>query len=369
MTKKRFMAEAYELAKLGQYSTKPGVNVGCVIVKNNKILSKGWYEEYGGSHAEINAINSLKKKYPKSYETVLSQSSIFISLEPCSTTGKTPPCVHELKKYDFKEIVIGHEDTSQYGIQELIKSGFKIKQVKQKSLDINQGFFKKINTTSPYIRAKIAMSKDGKTSFKNKKNKWITSIASRSDAQHYRAISDLIITGGGTLINDNPSLNVRSKKIIKLKGFSQPDKAVITNSQLDFETFKFFQDKSKKFIFTSKKNKVPASKKLSNTEIKSVKSEGAKIDLKDLRSRLIKLNYKDVLIEAGPGLLTSFIKANLIDEFIIYISPKMLSNTANYFFNGKSSLNPMLSEKYEKSESTKVSTDKKIILRKKQKWD
>ena len=84
---------------------------------------------------------------------------------------------------------------------------------------------------------------------------------------------------------------------------------------------------------------------------------------------MIKLNYKDVLIEAGPGLLTSFIKANLIDEFIIYISPKMLSNTANYFINGKSALNPMLSKKYEKIESTKVGTDKKIILRKKQKWD
>ena len=227
MTKRKFMAEAYELAKLGQYSTKTGVNVGCVIVKNNKILSRGWYEKYGGAHAEINAINGLKQKYPKSFESILSQSSIYVSLEPCSKTGKTPPCVDELKKYDFKEIIIGHEDTSQNGIQELSKSGFKISQMKQKSLEINQGFFKAIHTNKPYIRAKIAMSKDGKTSFKNKKNKWITSLASRNDAQHYRAISDLVITGGGTLVNDNPSLNVRNKRIIKYKGFSQPDKALI----------------------------------------------------------------------------------------------------------------------------------------------
>ena len=368
MTKRKFMAEAYELAKLGQYSTKTGVNVGCVIVKNNKILSRGWYEKYGGAHAEINAVFCLKKKYPKSFESVLSQSSIYVSLEPCSKTGKTPPCVDELKKYDFKEIIIGHEDTTQNGIQELSKSGFKISQVRQKSLEINQGFFKAIHTNKPYIRAKIAMSKDGKTSFKNKKNKWITSLASRNDAQHYRAISDLIITGGGTLVNDNPSLNVRNKRIIKYKGFSQPDKAVITNASLDFKKFKFFQDKSKKLIFTSKKNNI-ASLKLSNTEIKNIQTNGSNSDLNDLVSCLTEMNYKDVLIEAGPNLLTSFINANLIDEFIIYISPKILSNTANYFFNGKNSLNPMLSKKYEKIESKKIGADKKIILRKRQKWD
>ena len=362
------MAEAYELAKLGQYSTKPGVNVGCVIVKNNKILSRGWYEKYGGSHAEINAINGLIRKYPKSFKTVLRESSIYISLEPCSTTGKTPPCVDELKKYDFKEIVIGHEDNSQYGIQELSNSGLKISRSKQKSLDINQGFFKTIHTNKPYIRAKIAMSKDGKTSFKNKRNKWITSLASRNDAQHYRAISDLIITGGGTLNNDNPSLNVRNKKIIKLKGFSQPDKAVITSRDIDHKAFKFFHDKSKKLIFTSKRNNI-ASIKTSNTEIQTFKSNGSNIDLNDLIFYLTKMNYKDVLIEAGPNLLTSFINANLIDEFIIYISPKILSNTATYFFNGKNSLNPMHSKKYEKIESKKIGADKKIILRKKQKWD
>ena len=115
MTKKKFMTLAYESAKLGQYSTRPGVNVGCVIEKENKILSKGWYEKYGASHAEINAINNLKRKYPKSYEEKINQSSIYISLEPCNTTGKTPPCVDELKKYNFKEIIIGHEDKSQQG--------------------------------------------------------------------------------------------------------------------------------------------------------------------------------------------------------------------------------------------------------------
>ena len=369
MTKKKFMAMAYESAKLGEYSTKPGVNVGCIIEKNSKILSKGWYEKYGGSHAEINAIRNLKKNYPKSYRELLDQSSIYISLEPCSKTGKTPPCTDELKKYNFKEIIIGHEDPSQSGANELKKLGFNVSQHKQKNLNINQGFFKKIYTNTPYIRAKIAMSKDGKTSFKNKRNKWITSAASRKDSQHYRAISDLIITGSGTIINDDPLLNVRSNKIVKSKGFNQPHKAVITSSNHDLNKFKFFHDKTKKIIFTHKNNKLGDLKKTTNTEISLIKKEGSELDLKDLVSKLTAFNYRDILIEAGPNLLSSFIKANLIDEFIIYISPKMLSNTADYFFNGKDSMNPLLSKKYEKIESLKIGIDKKIILRKKQKWD
>ena len=369
MTKKKFMTLAYESAKLGQYSTRPGVSVGCVIEKENKILSRGWYEKYGASHAEINAINNLKRKYPKSYKEKINQSSIYISLEPCNTTGKTPPCVDELKKYNFKEIIIGHEDRSQQGAKELKKFGFKVSHLKQKAFDINQGFFKRINSNRPYIRAKIAMSKDGKTSFKNKRNKWITSIASRNDAQHYRAISDLIITGSGTLMHDNPSLNVRNKKIVKTKGFNQPHKAVLINSSNDLTGMKFFQDKTKKIIFTTQGKKFDGLKKMSNTEISFLKEKGLKVDLKDLASHLNKSNYQDILIEAGPNLLSSFIKANLIDEFIIYISPKMLSNTADYFFNGINSMNPLLSNKYEKIESTKIGVDKKIILRKRQKWD
>ena len=113
MTEKKFMSLAYDLAKRGQYTTKPGVNVGCVIVKKGKIIGQGWYEKYGGCHAEVNAINSVKRRYPKSYEDALSNSSIYVSLEPCSTHGKTPPCVNELKKYSFKEVVIGDKDKSQ----------------------------------------------------------------------------------------------------------------------------------------------------------------------------------------------------------------------------------------------------------------
>ena len=339
MIEKKFMSLAYDLAKRGQYTTKPGVNVGCVIVKEGKIIGQGWYEKYGGCHAEVNAINSVKKRYPKSFQDALSNSSIYVSLEPCSTHGKTPPCVDELKKYSFKEVVIGDKDKSQNGIKELKKAGLKVKELNLNDLKINQGFLKKVNLKRPYVRAKIAMSKDGKISFKNNKNKWITSKASRKDAHHYRAISDLIVTGTGTILKDDPSLNVRDRNIIKHKSFKQPDKAVVGNSLNDLKDLKFFKDKVKKIVFTSHKKNLPNINRLTNTEVKILNKSGSKLDLISFLKKIEKMGYKEILIEAGPKLLTSFIKADLIDEFIVYIAPKILSNTADSFFEGPSSLN------------------------------
>ena len=369
MTEKKFMSLAYDLAKRGQYTTKPGVNVGCVIVKKGKIIGQGWYEKYGGRHAEVNAINSVKRRYPKSYEDALSNSSIYVSLEPCSTHGKTPPCVDELKKYSFKEVVIGDKDKSQNGIKELKKAGLDVKELNLNDLKTNQGFLKKVNLKRPYVRAKIAMSKDGKISFKNNKNKWITSKASRKDAHHYRAISDLIVTGTGTLLKDDPSLNVRDRNITKHKSFKQPDKAVVGNSLKDLKDLKFFKDKLKKIVFASRKKNLPNINQLTNTEVKILNESGSKLDLVSLLNKIEKMGYKEILIEAGPKLLTSFIKADLIDEFIVYIAPKILSNTADSFFEGPSSLNPLKSKKYKIIESTKIGIDKKLIYRKKQKWD
>ena len=232
-----------------------------------KRQGQGWYEKYGGRHAEVNAINSVKKRYPKSYEDALSNSSIYVSLEPCSTYGKTPPCVDELKKYSFKEVVIGDKDKSQNGIKELKKAGLKVKELNLNDLKTNQGFLKKVNLKRPYVRAKIAMSKDGKISFKNNKNKWITSKASRKDAHHYRAISDLIVTGTGTLLKDDPSLNVRDRNITKHKSFKQPDKALVGDSLKDLKDLKFFKDKVQKIVFASRKKNLPNVNQLKNTEV------------------------------------------------------------------------------------------------------
>ena len=140
-----FISKAVSIALKGRFTTKPGVNVGCVIVKNNKVIGQGYYEKYGGSHAEINAINDVKKKYKKNYLSMLSASDIYVTLEPCSKKGKTGACVNELKKYDFKRIIIGAKDPSQNGFNNLLRAGYKVNNLNnRKCLILNEAFFHKV---------------------------------------------------------------------------------------------------------------------------------------------------------------------------------------------------------------------------------
>ena len=188
MNDSHFISKTVSLALKGKYNTKPGVNVGCVIVKDNKIIGQGFYERFGGSHAEINAINDVKRKYKTSYRSKLSESKIYISLEPCSKKGKTGACVDELKKYNFKKIIIGAADSTQNGLKILEQAGYEVENLNHKNcLSLNQTFFHKAKFKKPFVRAKIAMSKDQKSVFKSGKRKWITGELARKDIQFLRA--------------------------------------------------------------------------------------------------------------------------------------------------------------------------------------
>ena len=144
MNDTHYISKAVSLALKGKFFTKPGVNVGCVIVKNNKIIGQGFYEKYGGSHAEINAINQVKRNYKKNYHSQLANSDIYVTLEPCSKKGKTGACVNEIKKYDFKRIVIGAKDPTQNGITNLQRAGYEVIILEnQKCTALNESFFHK----------------------------------------------------------------------------------------------------------------------------------------------------------------------------------------------------------------------------------
>ncbi|GIR03436.1 MAG: hypothetical protein CM15mP13_0300 [Pseudomonadota bacterium] len=142
MNDTHFISQAVSLALKGKFNTKPGVNVGCVIVKNNKVIGQGFYEKYGGSHAEINAINQVKRNYKKNYFSQLADSDIYITLEPCSKKGKTGACVNELKKYDFKRIIIGSKDPTQNGLKNLQRAGYEVKNLENRQcMALNESFF------------------------------------------------------------------------------------------------------------------------------------------------------------------------------------------------------------------------------------
>ena len=365
MNDSHFISKAIALALKGKFYTKPGVNVGCVIVKNNKIIGQGFYEKYGGPHAEINAINDVKRKYKTTYLSKLSGSDIYISLEPCSTKGKTGACVNEIKKYDFKRIIIGTKDPSQNGITNLQRAGYEVINLKnRKCMMLNESFFHKAKFKKPFIRAKVAMSSDHKSVFTSKKRKWITGIPARNDVQRLRAEADIILTGSGTINEDSPSMNVRAKKIIANKNFSQPARYVFSNDlKLDW-TAPFFKLPGQKVVVTSKKNLPKLPQGVNDISVMHLKNKNS-ISAKEFVKKISKLNINNILIEAGPKLLGSFGDCNLIDEYIFYISQEKLGDKALYFYGGSKELNFFDSKLFDIVEEKIIGKDKKIILRKK----
>ena len=366
MNDSHYISKAIALALKGKFYTKPGVNVGCVIVKNNKIIGQGFYEKYGGPHAEINAINDVKRKYKTTYLSKLSGSDIYVSLEPCSTKGKTGACVNEIKKYDFKRIIIGTKDPSQNGITILQGAGYEVINLENRQcMALNESFFHKVKFKKPFIRAKVAMSSDHKSVFTSKQRKWITGIPARNDVQTLRAEADMILTGAGTINEDNPSMNVRSKKIIANKNFIQPERYVFSNSLKLNWSAPFFKLPGKKVVVTSKKSLPKLSQGINDISLMSLKKNGNSLSSKGFIKRISKLNVNNILIEAGPRLLGSFGDHDLIDEYIFYISPEKLGDKALHFYGGSKQLNFFDKKLFDIVEEKNIGKDKKITLRKK----
>ena len=366
MNDKFFITKAIALAAKGKFNTKPGVNVGSIIVKNQKIIGQGYYKGFGGPHAEINAINEVKKKYKKNFLSILSGSEIYVTLEPCSKKGKTGACVDELKKYDFKRIIIGSKDPTQRGLDKLRKAGYEVTSLNDQSCeDLNLGFLNKAKFNKPFVRAKIAMSADHKSVFLTKKRKWITGIPARNDVQCLRAESDIVLTGAGTINEDLPSMNVRLKKIVASKAFDQPKRYVFSKDlALDWNA-PFFNLPGQKVVVTSKRSLPKSAKNIKNLSLLHCKSKGRFLDPKNFIEKISKFQINNILLESGPNLLGSFGDSNLIDEFIFYISPEKLGSQAEYFYKGKNKINFFDNKQFDIVEETQVGKDKKIVLRKK----
>lgn len=361
-----YIEKAVALAKKGTYLVNPGVKVGCVITKNNKILGEGYYEYFGGPHAEVNAINSIKNKFGKKYRDILKGSTLYVTLEPCSKKGKTEACTKLLKEYDFEKIIVGSRDPTQKGIEDLKKAGKNLKILKSVNCEcLNENFFFSIKNKRPFVRAKVAMSKDEKSSFISSKRKWITSLASRKDAQKFRAISDLVLTGSGTIKRDRPSLNVRDKKIINLKKFKQPARGIISSSVEIDSSIPFFNLSGDKIIFTNSKSSIKKGSALRDVEIKKCKENKGKIDLKDVLKKAFEFGSRSLLLEAGPTLVGAFGDLNLIDEYVFYISSEKLGKKGLHFYKGEAKYSLFDSNLFEIVSKAKIGNDLKVIARRK----
>jgi len=299
-----FMSRAIELARRGLYTTKPNPRVGCVIVKNNRILSEGFHQQAGEDHAEIVALKQLTNPANARGATV------YVTLEPCSHTGKTPPCSDALINAGIACLVYGMSDPNPQvngsGLQKLRNAGIVVDGpvLESECRALNPGFIKRMQTGLPYVRCKLAMSLDGRTAMASGESQWITGEAAREDAQLLRAQSCAIITGVGTILKDNPSLTVRSEQLSASVKSSQPLRVILDRNNRTPKNAKIWQQPGDTLL-------------INNCS-----------DLKTVLKTLADKQCNEVLIESGATLAGAFVQQGLVDEFIIYIAPTFLGSNA-----------------------------------------
>ena len=324
-----YIKKVIELAKKGRYTVHPNPMVGAIIVKNNQIIGKGYHKKPGTPHAEQIAIQQAGHD--------AKGSTLYVNLEPCCHFGRTPPCSNIIIESKIKRVVICEYDPNPIingkSIRQLKKAGIivDIGLYKHEAINLNKGFYSRFNLNAPYVTAKIGMSLDGKTSISNGNSKWITSNESRADVQYERALTPLILSTSNTIIKDNPLLNVRIKSLQK-KIINQPSLAIVdSNLRIPLNSRVFSNNSRKIIIFTAKKKIYKKYKP--NVEIIIVPNTKNGLNIKSCLKNLALKNYNNIFIESGPKLISSLLKENLIDELILYISPKILGDKATSFSN------------------------------------
>jgi len=317
MTDERYMKMALELAKRGVPWACPNPLVGAVIVKNGRIIGKGWHRCCGENHAEINAIESAREP--------VRGSTIYISLEPCSHHGRTPPCVERLVSEKPAAVVIGTIDpnplVSGRGVATLKRHGIetRVGVLEDQCRDINEVFFKYIRTRTPFVTLKFAQSIDGKIATATGHSRWISSEPSRVFAHRLRSHHDAILVGSGTITKDDPELTCRLVKgrdplrvVVDSKLKIHPDARVLQD-----------QARARTLVFTTSGHDRKKIRVLVERGIEVRVAGTGQVELSTVLKELGKRQVSSLLVEGGAGVLTSFIRERLADRLIIISAPKI----------------------------------------------
>lgn len=339
---KHYMSRAIALAKKGRFTTSPNPNVGCVIVSKNIIVGEGFHLKAGLAHAEINALTSA--------QTQAANATCYLTLEPCSHYGRTPPCALALTKAGVKRVVIAMVDPNPKvagrGIEILEAAGIEVNVglLENEARSLNLGFIKRMQHKLPRVTVKLAASLDGKTALKNGQSQWITGSEARVDVQYYRAMQSAILTGSGTVLADDPSLNVRYAELQQSTDFNheveqsairQPIRIVLDSHNKLTLNEKLFNTSGKVLIIA-----LCPRADLQHKEFKAdvehmtcVDDGHGRINLPALLSLLNEYEINDLWVEAGATLAGELFAHDLVDEFILYQAAKLMGDQARNLVN------------------------------------
>jgi len=330
-----YMARALQLAERGLYTTEPNPRVGCVLVREGKIIGEGWHKRAGEGHAEVEALADV--------EGSAQGSTAYVTLEPCSHQGKTGPCCDALINAGVIRVVAAMQDPNPLvagrGFERMQKAGIDVKfgVLEAQARALNPGFIKRMETGLPYVRIKLAMSVDGRTAMDSGESQWITGPAARSDVQKLRARSSAIVTGLGTVLHDDPSMMIRAEQLGLFPGLvsehvsredvvrRQPLRVVLDSEFKTPASAKIVNQPGKTWLVGAQS--LP-SESIANAELKTIAGDDGRIDLGALLQELAANECNEVLVEAGAVLSGAFLQAGLVDELVIYMAPKLLGSSA-----------------------------------------
>lgn len=328
------MSQALRLAKLGQYTVAPNPQVGCVITLDEQVIGQGQHQQAGTAHAEVHALAQVAGLVQKGelQQAQLAYATAYVTLEPCSHTGRTGPCADALINAGIGNVIVAMQDPFEHvagrGIAKLKAAGINVKVglLEAEARAINRHFLSIVERNRPFVTAKIATSLDGKIALANGVSQWITQAPARRDVQRHRAQYACILTGSATVRADDPLLNVRMTEapddvletlnLNPLAHFSQPLRAIIDSQSQLGDTYQIIGKATAStptHVFNG-----------TNTRL----SENGKCDLHDVMAQLTQRQINSVWVEAGAGLVGALLAAQLIDELIIYQAPVLLGDAA-----------------------------------------
>ena len=323
-----YMARAIELARKGLYTTHPNPRVGCVIVRDGQIVGEGWHVRAGEPHAEVHALRAAG--------ALARGATAYVTLEPCSHHGRTPPCAEGLVNAGVARVVAAMQDPNPEvagrGLKRLADAGIEVRcgVLEAQARTLNQGFLKRMEHGLPFVRVKLAMSLDGRTAMASGESQWITGPAARSAVQRLRAQASVVITGADTVLADGGRLTVRADELgldaeQTAQAMSRAPLRVLIDGRLRVPLDAPFFKAGPALVATCVP---PAEQYRTGPECLVIPGENGQIDLRQLLRALAARDVNEVLVEAGPRLAGAFAEQGLVDEYQIFIAAKFLGSTA-----------------------------------------
>lgn len=326
-----FMARALELARKGLYSTHPNPRVGCVIVRDGQIVGEGWHARAGEPHAEVHALRQAGDK--------ARGATAYVTLEPCSHHGRTPPCADALVAAGVSRVVAAMQDpnpeVSGRGLLRLMQTGIAVSSgvLEAEARSLNAGFIKRMEQALPFVRVKLAMSLDGRTAMANGESQWITGPEARSAVQRLRAQASVILTGADTVLADQARLTVRPDELglgaeLTALALTRPPLRVLVDGRLRVPLSAPFYQAGAALVATCAAASARDRFLEDGHELLAVPGSNGHVDLRKLLAELAGRGANEVLVEAGPRLAGAFARAGLVDEYQLFVAAKFLGSSA-----------------------------------------